>query len=149
MVFIDEHGRLFGRINIINLLAVLVLAGIVLVMIRYKPSWLNTQAVNATVVLEVANPVPRNFPDYLHGKSVWDSKSDVKIGRLAVIEAEPSAGGKLRLTLTVKGTAVYQKDRELRMGGNTVYLGKELSLKTDVCRFKARIISLVWDEQQN
>mgnify|MGYP005855678737 CR=1 FL=1 len=144
MAFIDEKGRLFGKIPFLETLALCILIVMVTKMIAIRP--FIARDVMCTVVLRI-DRVSANYPEYIKPKKiVWVQQNDWRLGEIKLVDVFPVPGeaGKINIKLKVIGKAKYQRDKELRLGNRALYIDDVLPLKVDVCKFNARIISLDW-----
>jgi hypothetical protein len=162
MGLIDNRGRLFGRINVIDFIVIVVvilfLAGVAYT--RLKPG--NLQGIEPTTI-EVTFLVPNvrgpsiNAPEL--GDIVRESKTNQVLGELVSKEDEPAnlviqmpdgrfwemnSQTRRDMFLTIRGSGRVS-DNLIQLGGQEVRIGTPISIKTRIYAFQ----STVWDINLN
>ncbi len=152
---IDEKGRLFGKLNIVDLLIVIILAA-ALAFLGFKllgpeSDAANTQDVTLTLYCE-------DTPDFvaeqlLAGSSVWDSTAGVTLGTLAewrvgdsksyVTDANDNVVELTReeycsLTLTVQASGVVS-EHGVTIGGTLYGVGHSMTVYAGDCKIYLKV----------
>lgn len=146
MSLIDEKGRILGRVNIIDLLLVLLVAALVLGSLykldlfnRFQPQ---EQPVAVSVIID---DVRSYTADALQeGDPVWESVENAFIGRIVKKEVRPArkvvprADGSLvesesptryDVILTIEGSLVV-KGSDIYVGKKDIKIGSKVYIKT-------------------
>jgi len=148
MKLIDDKGRLFGLINIIDLLILLL---IIAVVGRYawksqaqKPSGVQAQTIE--VVLLVKDVRDATVNAIKEGDIVRETKSNVVLGKITNIEVKPAdtlvntADGKVvnypnpilkDIYVTVRGTGTAGENA-IVLGNSEIRIGTTLAFKTNI-----------------
>ncbi len=148
-MIVDEKGKLFGKINLLDILIVVIIIGVI-VAVAYK---LNnskvitpfTQKDNITTVL-VADEVLDEVANTLNeGESVRDRVTGASFGVVKSLVVNPSisyapnsAGeivkstkeGYKSVVITVQGTGVYTNSG-VTFGNNDYYINKQYEIRID------------------
>jgi len=153
VAIIDQKGRLFGKINVLDLailLVILAVAGL----FGYK-SLTKTAPAGITKVVEaqfLLNQVSKPTVDFLRpGVQVFDSKSNAYMGKITAAESKPALiinGGrefiseyKLDLTITVEGEGRVTPNGT-SMGGIDLKGGRLYELRTAEWAFQPVLVSV-------
>ncbi len=167
---IDEKGRLFGKINIVDLLVILVviIAAVVLGMKFLKPGssgavggGSTTTHVEYTVLVESVQPAVYESIKENYIPSTLMASGELLDGQVTAVEAKPHGGditvstsgdtvaltadkGLLDLTFTVECNVANPITTEL--GTQEVRVGKSHILKTDKFELNGVILDCTWSE---
>ena len=170
---IDEKGRLFGKINIVDLLVILVIiiAAVVLGMKFLKPGGstvigggTKTTHVEYTVLVENVQPaVYENIKAFVDaGDATLMASGELLDGRVTAVESKPHGGditvstggdtlavtadkGLLDLTFTIECNVANPITTEI--GTQEVRVGKSHIVKTDKFELSAgTVLSCSWDD---
>lgn len=137
---LDDHGRLFGRLNVVDLLVVLLV--IVLVVFAYLrfASGEETAVRTTLVVDDVRNPIAEQIAEQLPAEESVRDRSGTPLGRLIDVEVLPSpvevptADGQLvtdeselysDVWMVVEGTG-QQSEHEIRIESVRLRVGHTL-----------------------
>lgn len=143
MRWIDDHGRVFGKVNLVDLAVLLAIAALAVrfgygaVLRRVEASTAVPQVMEATfLVSEVRQPTIEMLKP---GVKLYDSKSNAYLGEIVAVRAEPSTlvgpGGEFKsatrsdLFVTVTGSGRVTPNG-VTLGGLELKVGRSLSLKT-------------------
>ena len=167
---IDEKGRLFGKINIVDLLVILVIviAAVVLGMKFLKPGSTGTVGgggttthVEYTVLVESVQPAVYESIVNNYIPSTLMASGEMLDGQVTSVEAQPHGGdvtvstaggtvactpgkGLLDLTFTVECNIANPITTEI--GTQEVRVGKTHILKTDKFELNGVILDCTWSE---
>jgi len=159
--WIDDEGRLFGKINLIDLIAVLLLLGIalraLLPVIISRPGPVH----DATLLLEVSRVLPEPAGEIALKQEVKEQTSGAVLGILSrkdlnphgveVIDSEgrltPAISSRYRdLRLTVTGRARVGKDGALEFDHFPVRAGQTIKICTATACFEALVLTTEWTD---
>lgn len=159
MKLLDERGRLLGRVNVIDLAAVVLVLFVVAAAV-YKVAVLNRRVVGETrpvqLLLEVTQVRDYTTRMVKPGDFVLEHNSSLPVGTIAAVRVEPArepvqtADGRVVLAevperfdmlLTVDGTAVVT-DQAITVGGQQVRIGAELRIKTRMYLLLSKVVGI-------
>jgi hypothetical protein len=148
MKLIDDKGKIFGLINIIDLLIILLVVGVVgrfaLKAQMQKPS--GVQAQNIEVVLLVKDVRDATAGVIKEGDIVRETKSNTVLGKITKVDVQPA----VTLVETADGRVVNYPNPVLRdiyitlegsgsagenaivLGNNEIRIGTTLAVKTNI-----------------
>ncbi|WP_048600533.1 DUF4330 domain-containing protein [Rubeoparvulum massiliense] len=161
MKLIDEKGKLFGLVNIVDLLIVVVVLGLA-AGVYYKVTQSNRVVETVPVTLTLlAEEIRQPTVDAIAiGDDAYDWESNGYFGKVVDKQVTPAiayvetADGrvvkaeipdKYNLTVTIEGSGVYQS-RGVVIGGRDWKVGNTLVLKTQKSSVKTTVIGLVQPE---
>lgn len=156
-MIVDEKGRLFGKINLLDILIVVIIIGVI-VAVAYK---LNnskvitpfTQKDNVTTVFVVDEVLDEVAKTLNVGESVKDRVTGAPFGVVKALEVNPSISyasnyeGKIikstregykSVVITVEGPGVYSNSG-VTFGNNDYYINKSLEIRVDNTSLYVRI----------
>lgn len=159
MTIIDQKGRLFGKINLLDLVVLLVILAVA-GQFGYN-RFLNKDIPQATAgkdvvtVVFLVSPVREATIKQLQVTSpltkVYDSKSNAYLGEIVAVESKPvrvlTANGvwvetdQFQHFVTVQGPGVVSEEGVTTLGGVEMRVGGEQPLRT--ARWKS--VTLIWD----
>lgn len=157
-----KNGKLFGKINLFDLLVILLIL-VLVVGIGYKFLVIdkevakNTVEVTYDLKIETVRDVTVNA--FREGDTVYHYKLEEPIGAVSAVNTSPAmdtldtlSGEALSvpvedrydLVVTVKGTAVRQDDGNLMMGKVKLVEGTELRVATQLAHCTALVENVQW-----
>lgn len=159
--WLDDEGRIFGKVNLIDLIAVLLLVGIalraLLPVIFLHPGPVH----DASLYLEVSRILPEPAGEIALKQEVREQTSGAVLGILSrkdlnpheaeVVDSEgrltPGISSRYRdLRLTVTGRARIGKDGALEFDHFPVRAGQTITIYTVTARFDALVLTTEWTD---
>ncbi len=156
---LDERGRLFGRINIVDL-AVVVLVAFVVAGAGYKVAGVNRRVVGEpeTVRLTLEINKVREYTTRViqTGQTLLEHNSSLPVGTITAVEVSPAVElvntadgriveavvpGRYDVILTVEGQAMVT-GQAISVAGQQVRVGAEMRVKTDRYLVLTRVIGI-------
>lgn len=135
MKIIDEKGRLFGKLNLIDLLVIVLLLAVVFAVVwklgagkAAENASAQTYGVDFTVVVDDVHEEVCAYAETQVGQSIVNS-GKVLNATLTGCEARPQDDGKYTLYLSVSGTA-GMSELVYKLGPQDVRVGFEYIVKT-------------------
>ena len=160
MKAIDEKGKLFGKINIIDLLVIIViLAALCFALFRYALPKNDKAGEQAFELVLYCHDTPRFTAEQIKtGDSVWDQSYDVELGTVKTVEILPlmetQAGpdGKtvttesdwlvsVILTLDSKGA---KDEHGVRINGSLYGSGHTMTVFAGEAKLYLKVREIVW-----
>lgn len=156
MKLFDEKGKLFGLVNLIDLLVILLIvlvAGGVVYKTKFSASGTAAKTVYATIRVPLVIPAQATKPkvgDKLVSGSSYTEVAivDVKIIPAQVVTSKADGGRSLTsdpwyrdLYVTVKGKAGIP-DAEIILGGQETRVGKDFFVKSFTYEFKGSVVDV-------
>lgn len=137
MKFIDDKGKLFGKINIIDILVVLFIILILVVGLKFVLVKPNTVWITTTVIVK---DQPYEVVDYLKEEVILGS-SEEKIGEILAIYASPlDTKGEIVIYLNL---SIEKKNNKFYFGDQELNINRQIKLNIGhVILDKANIISI-------
>ncbi len=165
-MIVDEKGRLFGKINLLDILIVVIIIGVV-VAVAYK---LNNSKVitpftqkDKIVTVLTADEVIEEIASTLNvGESVRDRVTGASFGVVKSIEVNPSISytsnsngeivkstrpGYKSLIITVEGEGVYSNSN-VTFGNNDYYINKQYEIRIDNTSIYFRVQNVTKAEEK-
>lgn len=152
MAIIDQKGRLFGLVNLLDLIVILAVlgAGGLLGYKTFMAPEAQTVGGQTVQVQFLVGPVRQATVDELKvGAIVYDGKSDAQLGKIVAVETRPARvlGSNGEFTaqnwydhfFTVEGTGT-QSDASTTLGGVVMLVGSQPVKTAGV-----RVDAVVWD----
>lgn len=135
MKIIDEKGRLFGKLNLIDLLVVILLLAVIFAVVwklgagkAAENASTQSYGVTFTVVVDDVHEEVCQFAETQLGEKIVNS-GKVLDATLTGCEAKPQEDGKYTLYLSVEGTATMS-ELVYKLGTQDVRVGFEYIVKT-------------------
>lgn len=135
MKIIDEKGRLFGKLNLIDLLVVVLVLAIIFAVVWKLGAGKAAQSATAqrygvdfTVVVDDVHEEVCQFAETQVGQKLTNSGKTLN-ATLTGCEAKPQEDGKYTLYLSVEGTATMS-EMVYKLGPQDVRVGFEYIVKT-------------------
>ena len=157
----DDEGRVFGKINLIDLIAVLLLLGIalraLLPVVYNRPGPVH----DAVLLLEVSKVLPEMAGEIRLKQEVREQTSGAMLGVLSRKDLNPheveiaDSEGRLTLAissryrdlrLTVTGRARVGKEGALEFDHFPVRAGQTLTINTATACFEALVLTTEWTD---
>ena len=155
MNLLDEDGRLFGLVNVVDLVVVLAVIGIVAAGVGIAVSSPEgTRAVQETIVVET-EPLPKYMRTEIrpgsvgiHGDVELDSVEAKGVSSVTctitpkhgTVTCRNASETSLELVVTVSGT--QSAGERVRFNGERLYLGRTIQIELPNTSFPATIVSL-------
>ncbi|MBR5236828.1 MAG: DUF4330 domain-containing protein [Clostridia bacterium] len=161
-MLIDEKGRLFGKINLLDIFFVLILIvalfGVYFFLSGHGGS-AATMPVTYTVEVQKQNQV--YFDHIIQGERVTDGVTKAFMGTIAGLKTEPAKvvtpandkivlaqpEGKLDGYITIKADATVNYP-DLVLDGETIKIGKEVALRSESAAMRGYIVDIKYDSEQ-
>lgn len=157
MSIIDNKGRLFGKINIIDLLVVLLIAAVVArfaISTRNKPTSIETKTIQAMFLVKDVREATSSVIKV--GDVVREVKTNVVLGEVTDVRVEPSqvfvdtADGRVvaathpvfndvYITVEGKGTA---SSNAVVIGNSEIRIGTSLVLTTNIYSVTSTVVGI-------
>lgn len=148
MKLIDDKGKIFGFINIIDLLIILLVVAVVgrfaLKHQAQQPSGVQTQKIEAVLLVKDVRDATVNA--IKEGDVVRETKSNVVLGKITKVEVKPAdtlvntADGKVvnypnpilkDVYITIEGTG-SAGENAIVLGNSEIRIGTSLAVKTNI-----------------
>ncbi len=158
MKILDRHGRLFGLINIIDLLLVVIIAAGIFAVAQHRLVWGEQARVHERQPIEVVFVVEAVREPTLRvihpGNEVVDSRTNTYLGTVTHVEAEPATivyhenDGRIHETtspsrvdiwVTVRGPAAVSSNL-IQLGQTEIRIGVQVPLKTNIYAVSSRVM---------
>lgn len=150
MKIIDEKGRLFGKLNLIDLLVIVLVLAVIFALVwklgagkAAQAATTQSYSVDFTVVVDDVHEEVCRFAETQVGLQLTNS-GKLLDATLTACEAKPQDDGKYTLYLSVKGTATMS-EMVYKLGPQDVRVGFEYIVKTSsfeltgvVCELEVR-----------
>lgn len=164
-MLIDEKGKLFGKINLLDLLVILILVAAIAFGGWYFMRGKAEGAGKLTVryIVEVVEKDPEYFDYIIPGESVVDGVTKQPMGRIVSFETKPTkilaqnnrdmtlvydeVEGKLNgnITIEVEADVSYP---DLLSGNEKIKIGKDVAYRSESAAMKGYIIGIEYDEEK-
>jgi hypothetical protein len=157
MSFIDKKGRLFGLINVIDLLVIiLVVAVVARFALNPQKSSLTNEEKKIQVVLLVKDVRDATANVIKEGDVVRETKTNNRLGKVTKVEVKPAetlvttADGRVLnvpnpvlkdVYVTVEGSATVGENA-IVLGGTEVRIGTALQMKTNLYAVVATVMEI-------
>lgn len=157
MHIIDNKGRIFGLINIIDLLVILVILAVVARFgTKIHQSSVGSQAKDIEAVLYVKEVKDATADVIKVGDTVKETKTNGVLGKVTNIEVKPSetlvetADGRIvvypnpvlkDVYITVKGTGSVNENA-IVLGSNEIRIGTSLQIKTNIYSVTSTVMEI-------
>ncbi len=164
-MFIDDKGKLFGKLNILDLIIVLVIVAVLLFggwyFMRGGAGGAETLTVDYTV--EVLQQKPEYFDFIIEGEKVLDGVTKQPMGEIVSFKTQPSrllTQNNDNLTLgysevegKLDGHIVIRLDAEvaypdLKSGDEKIKIGKQVAYRSESAAIKGYIIGMDYDNEK-
>ena len=159
---IDEKGKLFGKINVLDLIFILViiaavaLAGMLI---------LNRDSIEATVstdyVVEIKNMEEAYFDNAIIGETVKDGVTGEYVGEIVAFEKKPArvlveAGNQMKfaepqgrfdgyVTIRCQSSVIYP---DLMVSNQVIKIGKKVAYRSESLAMHGYIVDINFDKKQ-
>ncbi len=155
---LDQRGRLLGRINIIDLLLIVIIAAGVLAVAQHRLGWgdqaaaLKRQPIEVVLVVEAVREPTVNVIQ--PGDEVLDSRTNTYLGTVTNVEVEPASivyqgsdgrfyettsPSRMDIWVTVRGPAAVSANL-IELGHTEIRIGVQVPLKTYIYAVSARVM---------
>ncbi|GAQ25062.1 MULTISPECIES: DUF4330 domain-containing protein [Tepidanaerobacter] len=157
MHIIDNKGRIFGLINIIDLLVILVILAVVARFgTKIHQSSVGSQAKDIEAVLYVKEVKDATADVIKVGDTVKETKTNGVLGKVTNVEVKPSetlvetADGRIvvypnpvlkDVYITVKGTGSVNENA-IVLGSNEIRIGTSLQIKTNIYSVTSTVMEI-------
>ncbi|WP_213951311.1 DUF4330 domain-containing protein [Tepidanaerobacter syntrophicus] len=157
MHIIDNKGRIFGLINIIDLLVILVILAVVARFgTKIHQSSVGSQAKDIETVLYVKEVKDATADVIKVGDTVKETKTNGVLGKVTNVEVKPSetlvetADGRIvvypnpvlkDVYITVKGTGSVNENA-IVLGSNEIRIGTSLQIKTNIYSVTSTVMEI-------
>lgn len=157
MHIIDNKGRIFGLINIIDLLVILVILAVVARFgAKIHQSSVGSQAKDIEAVLYVKEVKDATADVIKVGDTVKETKTNGVLGKVTNVEVKPSetlvetADGRIvvypnpvlkDVYITVKGTGSVNENA-IVLGSNEIRIGTSLQIKTNIYSVTSTVMEI-------
>lgn len=159
-MFIDQKGRLFGKINVIDMLAVLV-AVLIIVGVLYKFVFSENRGVGNDTLIQYTVSIAdiRNFTvDAVNVEDdIYDSKTDTYMGKVISKEVKPfkdyiiktdgtvalaEKPGKFELLLTIQVPGVVNNYSYLASGNRDINNQSTVFLENRITEMQGKVVDV-------
>lgn len=161
---VDEKGKLFGKINILDLIiiAVVVLA-LVFGLLMFTRDKAASGTVRTVYTIEVLQEEPEYFDHIIVGEPVEDGQTRDPMGKIVDVEISPSefvatnmTDGKFQieeLEGKYDGLISIELDAEVKYpdiigGKEAIKIGKKLALRSSSAAMTGFVVAMDYDEQE-
>ena len=163
---LDKRGRLFGLINIIDLLLLLVIAAGVLAVAQHRMGWgeqtraLERQPIEVVLVVEAVREPTVNVIQV--GDQVVDSRTNTYLGTVTHVDVEPAtivyqgndgrfhetaSPSRVDIWVTIQGSASVSSNL-IQLGQTEIRIGVQVPLKTNIYAVTARVMHVNLSPEQ-
>ena len=161
-MLIDEKGRLFGKINVLDILFVLLfIAVIAVVVILFGGRNGNAATLPVTYTLEVRNEDASYFDQVHVGEKVVDGVTKAYMGKIVGFTKKPAhvleqANNKMAIftpegfydgyiTSQVDATVSYP---DLITDGQSIKIGEEVAYRSESLAMRGYVVAIDYDEEE-
>ena len=164
-MFIDDKGRLFGKLNILDLIIVLIIVAVLAFggwyFMRGGAGGAETLAVDYTI--EVLQKDPEYFDYIIEGEKVVDGVTKQPMGEIVSFKTQTSryltqnnetlSLGYEEIEGKLDGQIVIRLDAEvaypdLKSGDEKIKIGKQVAYRSESAAIKGYIIGMVYDNEK-
>lgn len=160
-MFIDEKGRLFGKVNLLDIFFVLLfIAAILVVVMLFGGKSSNTSTLPVTYTLEVRNEEASYFDNVHVGEQVVDGVTKARMGKIVGFTKKQAhvleqANNKMAIftpegrydgyiTIQVDATVAYP---DLMSNGQPIKIGEEVAYRSESLAMRGYIVAIDYDEE--
>ncbi len=162
-MIVDNKGRLFGKLNLLDLLFVLILVAVIAVAIVMFSGGksLSNHTIPVTYTVEVQNREAAYFDYIVEGEQVTDGVTKAPMGKIASFTKKPAkvltqAENKFVLAtpenrydgyiqITADATVSYPN---MMLDGEALKIGKSVALRSESLAMVGYIVAIDYDSEQ-
>ncbi len=161
-MIIDNKGRLFGKINLLDIFFVLVLiAAIALAYVLFAGGGQAENKLHITYTVEVQNQDAAYFNHVIPGEQVMDGVTKGAMGKIAAVSTEPAKiisqkndtlvlsnpQGRFDGLIQIEAEADVAYP-DILLDGQTIKIGKEVALRSESVAMHGFIVAIDYDAEQ-
>ena len=162
-MIVDNKGRLFGKLNLLDLLFFLILVAVIAVAIVMFSGGksLSNSTIPVTYTVEVQNREAAFFDHLVEGEQVINGVTKARMGKIVSFTKEPAkvltqAGDKFVLAMpengydgyiqiTADATVAYP---DMLLDGEALKIGKSVALRSESLAIQGYIVAIDYDSEQ-
>ncbi len=161
-MIIDNKGRLFGKINLLDVFFVLILIGVLFVAyILFAGGGQADNKLHVTYTVEVQNQDAAYFEHVIAGEQVTDGVTKASMGKITDFSKEPAKvisqkndtlvlsnpQGRFDGLIQIEAEADVAYP-DILLDGQTIKIGKEVALRSESVAMHGFIVAIDYDAEQ-